>query len=169
MVFGSSDADRHFLPFGVALISNDENSSCYINVFRQLHIISTQENQRKYIVNYVMADGAPGKICFYILSFESEHCICLGITRAQMEVFLQARRLMCWAHVARKCREHRKLVPTEKWQQIDTDIHNLQFCFSDITFNHGTQLLMNKWSADPLLQQFQSYFFNQWILTLPLW
>ena len=116
-----------------------------------------------------MADGAPGKICFYILSFESERSICLGITRAQIEVFPQARHLMCWAHVARKCREHRKLVSMENWRQIDTDIHNLQFCFSDIIFNHGTQLLMNKWSADSLRQQFQSYFFNQWILTLPLW
>ncbi|CAF5169613.1 unnamed protein product, partial [Rotaria magnacalcarata] len=75
LVFGSSDADRHFRPFGVAFVPSDEG----------------HENQREYIVHYVMADGAP------------------GITRAQKEIFPQARRLMCWAHVARKCREHRKL------------------------------------------------------------
>ncbi|CAF4399431.1 unnamed protein product [Rotaria sp. Silwood2] len=151
LVFGSSDVDRHFRPFGVALISSDETSTCYIDLFKQLKLISTQENQREYVVNYVMADGAP------------------GITSAQKEVFPQARRLMCWAHVARKCREHRKLVPTEKWKQIDIDIHNLQLCFSDNIFSHGTNLLMKKWSTDPLIQQFQSYFFNQWIETLPLW
>ncbi|CAF5050919.1 unnamed protein product, partial [Rotaria magnacalcarata] len=151
LVFGSSDADRHFRPFGVALVSSDEGSACYIDLFKQLKLISGQENQREYIVHYVMADGAP------------------GITRAQKEIFPQARRLMCWAHVARKCREHRKLVPTDKWQQIDTDIHDLQLCFSDNIFTHGVSLVMKKWSTDPLIQQFQQYFFDQWIDKLPLW
>ena len=85
--------------------------------------------------------------------------LCLGITSAQKEAFPQTRRLMCWTHVVRKCREHRKLVPLEKWKQVDDDIHNLQLCFSDDTFNHGINLLMKKWSTDPLLQQFQSFFF----------
>ncbi|CAF4502898.1 unnamed protein product, partial [Rotaria magnacalcarata] len=135
LVFGSSDADRHFRPFGVAFVPSDEG----------------HENQREYIVHYVMADGAP------------------GITRAQKEIFPQARRLMCWAHVARKCREHRKLVPTGKWQQIDTDIHDLQLCFSDNIFTQGVSLVMKKWSTGPLIQQFQQYFFDQWIDKLPLW
>ena len=87
--------------------------------------------------------------------------LCVGITSPQKEVFPQARRLICWAHVVRKRRKHRKLVSLEKWKQADDDIHNLQLCFSDNIFNHGTDLLMKKWSTDPLLQQFQSYFFNQ--------
>ncbi|CAF4383101.1 unnamed protein product [Rotaria socialis] len=99
-VSGSSDADRHFRSFGVALVSSDEGSACYIDLFKQLKLISGQENQREYIVHYVMTDGAP------------------GITRVQKEIFPQARRLMCWAHVVRKCREHRKLVPTDKGNKL---------------------------------------------------
>jgi len=76
---------------------------------------------------------------------------------------------MCWAHVIRKCREHRKLVPTDKWNNIDADIHNLQLSFSDIIFNHGASLLKQKWSIDILIRQFQNYFFDQWITTLPYW
>ncbi|CAF3297543.1 unnamed protein product [Rotaria socialis] len=87
-VSGSSDADRHFRSFGVALVSSDEGSACYIDLFKQLKLISGQENQREYIVHYVMTDGAP---------------------------------------------------------------------------------VMKKWSTDSLIQQFQQYFFDQWIDKLPLW
>ena len=45
LVFASSDANRHFRPLGVALVLNDEKSTCYIDLFRQLKNISTQENQ----------------------------------------------------------------------------------------------------------------------------
>ena len=76
---------------------------------------------------------------------------------------------MCWAHVIRKYREHRKLVPKDKWNQIDADIHNLQLSFSDIIFNHGALLLKEKWSKDILIQQFQQYFFNEWVNKLPFW
>ena len=76
---------------------------------------------------------------------------------------------MCWAHVIRKCREHRKLVPKDKWNEIDTDIHILQLSFSDVIFQHGAALLKYKWSSDPRIHQFQDYFFDQWITKLPLW
>ena len=36
LVFGSSDANCHFRPLGVALVTNDEKSTCYIDLFRQL-------------------------------------------------------------------------------------------------------------------------------------
>ncbi|CAF1448070.1 unnamed protein product, partial [Didymodactylos carnosus] len=110
-----------------------------------------QERNRPYLVSYLMADGA------------------LGITSAQQAVFPQSKRLMCWAHVIRKCREHRKLVPKDKWNDIDADIHALQLSFSDDIFSRGSLLLTQKWSADSAIQQFQQYFFDQWITKLPLW
>ncbi|CAF2642268.1 unnamed protein product [Rotaria sp. Silwood2] len=151
LVFGSSDADRHFCPFGIALVSSDEHSSCFKELFIQLQNISAKYFNRQYTVNYIMADGAP------------------GITKAQQEVFPQAKRLMCWAHTVRKIREHRKLVPTDKWNEVDSDIHNLQLCFSDNIFNCAVSLLNLKWNNYPLMKQFQEYFFNEWIKKLPLW
>ncbi|CAF5150168.1 unnamed protein product, partial [Rotaria magnacalcarata] len=59
LVFGSSDADRHFHPFAIALVSNDEDSICYKDLFNQLQLISTQENNRPFYINFIMADGAP--------------------------------------------------------------------------------------------------------------
>ena len=35
-------------------------------------------------------------------------------------------------HVTKNCREHRKLAPKDKRSEIDTDVHNLQLCFSEI-------------------------------------
>ena len=80
LVFGSSDANCHFQPLGVALVSNDEKSTCYIDLFRQLKNISTQENQCEYSVNYLMADGATGKafvlnyFCFECYMFWNYKC-----------------------------------------------------------------------------------------------
>ena len=34
LIFGSSDANHHFRPLGVALVSNDEKSTCHIDLFR---------------------------------------------------------------------------------------------------------------------------------------
>ena len=76
---------------------------------------------------------------------------------------------MCWFHVIKNCREHRNLVPKDKRNEIDADIHNLQFCFSDIIFNHASSLLWKKWSNFPHIRQFQDYFFDQWIGKLPFW
>lgn len=76
---------------------------------------------------------------------------------------------MCWYHVIKNCRDHRKLVPKDKWNSIDGDIHNLQLCFSDIIFNHGALLLKQKWSNCPEIQRFQEYFFDQWVKKLPFW
>lgn len=93
----------------------------------------------------------------------------LGLTKAKDEIFPEAKRLMCWPHVIRRCREHRKLVLKDKWNDIDSDIHNLQLSFSDTVFNKGASLLKQKWSNEPHMQLFQEYFFDQWITKLPFW
>ena len=64
LVFGASDADRHFRPFGLALISSDEGSSCFKDLFNELQRASAQECKSQYLVHYVMADGAAGKLVF---------------------------------------------------------------------------------------------------------
>ncbi|CAF4878583.1 unnamed protein product [Rotaria socialis] len=131
--------------------ATDEHASCFKELFIQLQNISAKYFNRQYIVNYIIADGAP------------------GITKAQQEVFPQAKRLMCWAHTVSKIREHRKLVPADKWNEVDSDIHNLQLCFSDNIFNCAVSLLKLEWDNYPLMKQFQKYFFNEWIKKIPVW
>ena len=67
LVFGASDADRHFRPFGVALISSDEDSKCFNQLFNQLQSLSMEQFNHQYVVNYVMANGAAGKLIKKIL------------------------------------------------------------------------------------------------------
>ncbi|CAF1174106.1 unnamed protein product [Didymodactylos carnosus] len=92
-----------------------------------------------------------------------------GITSA-MSVIPQSRRLMSWAHMIRKCREHRKVIPNEqKWLNVEKDIVNLQLCFKDNLFNQAASLLLGKWSLDNQLDRFRTYFEGQWINDLSFW
>ncbi len=62
LVFGASDGNRHFHPFGAALVSDDETSPCYEHLFQSLQQLSIQELQKPYSSGFIMADGASGMI-----------------------------------------------------------------------------------------------------------
>ena len=53
------------------------------------------------------------------------------------------------------------LIRTYRNLFIDTDIHTLQFIFADNVFNHGVQLLLEKWKGKSLITQ---SFVEQWCL-----
>ncbi|CAF3926247.1 unnamed protein product [Rotaria sordida] len=151
LVFGTSDFNRHFHPLGLCLISTDEAADTFKTLFRVLKSCVPLIIQQPYDITHVMADGAP------------------GITSAMCEL-PNARRLMCWAHVIRKCREHRKLVlHKEKWLAIEKDIYNLQLVFNDHLFDKAARLMIMKWTADKDLDTFRKYFEDQWLLSLPFW
>ena len=60
IVFGASDCNRNFRPFGVALVSEDESSSCYEHLFNSLRSLSIQQLHQPYSPKFILADGAPG-------------------------------------------------------------------------------------------------------------
>lgn len=64
LVFGASDANRHFKPFGIALISHDENEKCYEQLLTSINQLSIQEFNQPCSINYLMADGAAGDYKF---------------------------------------------------------------------------------------------------------
>jgi hypothetical protein len=57
----------------------------------------------------------------------------------------------------------------QQWKVVDKDIHAVQLCFSDDLFNHGINLLMTKWRAEPSVTNFCDYFNKQWVEKLPYW
>ena len=67
----------------------------------------------QYDVKYLLADG--GK----------------GITAIRQFEFPNCRRLVCWAHTIRKIGQHRKMIPVQKWHEIERDISTLQLLFND--------------------------------------
>ncbi|CAF3469772.1 unnamed protein product [Rotaria sp. Silwood1] len=151
LVFGSTDANRHFKPFGMALISTDEDSECFIHLFNSINALFLQEFNEPCSINQIMADGAP------------------AITNAQNTVFPNSRRLMCWSHMIKKCRHHRNLVNKNDWLMIDKDIHELQLAFTDDIFDRGIFLLLQKWNQIPSMKQFVNYFTDHWVSNLRYW
>ncbi|CAF1515445.1 unnamed protein product [Rotaria sordida] len=150
-VFGTPDCNRNFRPFGVAPVSEDESSSCYEHLFNSLRSLSIQQFHQPYLPKFIMADGA------------------LGITSAQQKIFPNVTRLMCWFHMMQKCHSHRNLLSKQQWSQVDKEIHAVQLSFSDDVFNHGINLLMNKWRTEPSLANFCDYFNEQWVEKLRYW
>ncbi|CAF1415697.1 unnamed protein product, partial [Didymodactylos carnosus] len=133
----------HFHPIGLCWVSSDDAASTYKTLFQGVPIWVSNINQQTYLISHVMGDEAA------------------GITSA-MSVIPQSRRLMCWAHMIRKYREHRKLIPNEqKWLHVEKDIVNLQLCFQDDLFNQAASLLLCKWGLDNQLDGFCTYFEGQ--------
>ncbi|CAF4737891.1 unnamed protein product, partial [Rotaria sp. Silwood2] len=62
LVFGSTDANRCFKPFGIALVSHDENEKCYEQLFTSNNTLSLQEFNHPCLISHMMADGAPGNL-----------------------------------------------------------------------------------------------------------
>ncbi|CAF3910915.1 unnamed protein product [Rotaria sp. Silwood2] len=145
------NANRHFKPFGMALISTDEDSECFIHLFNSINALFLQEFNEPCPINPIMADGAP------------------AITNALNMVFPNSRRLMCWSNMIKKCRHHRNLVNKNDWLMIDKDIHALQLAFTDDIFDRGVFLLLQKWNQIPLIKQFVNYFTEQWVSNLCYW
>ncbi|CAF1550482.1 unnamed protein product, partial [Rotaria sordida] len=151
LVFGSSDGNRRFFPYGIAVIGTDEAASSYITLFQTVKECVFNVTGLQYNVQYLMADG--GK----------------GITTAQQFELPNCRRLMCWSHAIRKIRQHRKMIPVEKWRGIERDISTLQLSFNDNIFQKGSSLLLTKWKSDPELFMFANYFEQTWLLDLKFW
>ncbi|CAF1120089.1 unnamed protein product, partial [Didymodactylos carnosus] len=151
LVCGTSDAQRHFHPFGIALVHSDESTACYVDLFKALKWSIPLVTNEAYYIHFLMADGSK------------------AITKAQQQEFPCIRRLMCWAHVIRRCRAHKKMVPDDKWPQIESDICSIQLCCNDFIFDEASKLLLKKWQSDTSLDTFRMYFQSEWIDALPYW
>ena len=64
LVFGSTDANRHFKPLGIALVANDENETRYEQLFTSISSLATQEFNQSCLISHVMADGALCNLSF---------------------------------------------------------------------------------------------------------
>ncbi|CAF4881795.1 unnamed protein product [Rotaria sp. Silwood1] len=60
LVFGSSDGNRPFFPYGIAIIGTDEAASSYITLFQTVKECVFNVTGLQYNVQYLMADGGKG-------------------------------------------------------------------------------------------------------------
>ncbi|CAF1562633.1 unnamed protein product [Didymodactylos carnosus] len=92
-----------------------------------------------------------------------------GVTAAHQQEFPNARRLMCYAHVIGRCRAHRKVVPPDKWNDVEQNIWDLQLCSDDYVFNVAATLLLQKWNNNTDFHRFAACFKTEWIDSLCFW
>ena len=51
LVFVSTDANRHSKPFDIALVSHDEEKTCYEQLFTSISSLGTQEFNKTRLIN----------------------------------------------------------------------------------------------------------------------
>jgi transposase-like protein len=81
-----------------------------------------------------------------------------AISAAASEVFPNARRLMCWAHVFRKIQARLNSFSEDIRRRVLDDLCMLQLAINELEFDRATKFLGHKWP-----QIFFSYFFETWI------
>lgn len=152
-VLGYSDIAKVFHPTALALSSNEDNW-----VYKAIFANFSQNG--KYKPSFLMADGSK------------------AITIACNEVWPNAKRGMCFAHVYRNV--HKKIRSYAKGiqERILQDLHYLQLSRSETEFKQGhtkkyikfhnhtflvSQMLLQSWISDLNLNEFSEYFRQTWI------
>lgn len=135
IITGTTDKARHFHPFGIALLSN-ENTEAFSFVFNSL--IKTKASYKPTVL---IADCAPSITNAFETTFGKNYT-----------------RVFCWYHVKRNLDNKLKSVPKEKYNQVQSDLYQLQCCLSLDQFKVAFECFFNKWSRDENLTSFLQYF-----------
>ncbi|CAF3950433.1 unnamed protein product [Rotaria sordida] len=101
------DINQRFYPIGLCLISTDEDAETFVTLFRGIKLCAAAVNNQPYEMNTVVADSAP------------------SVTTTVKSELPTARRLMCWTHVKRKIREHRKLTKKRQVSSGRARVHEV--------------------------------------------
>jgi len=124
MVFGTSDHNQVFHPYGLA-VCNAESTEDFRFIFQSLHNFDLE-----WKPSVLLGDG------------------CDRITKGYVEVFGEPRvRLMCFFHVSQNVEKYIKVLPRELGLRVKEDIRVLQTCTNEETFTKATDLFLKKWKG----------------------
>lgn len=140
LVVGTTDCDRHFHPFGLALCSN-ETSADFKFIFESLKVSNSN-----YSPKFLIADCAS------------------AITNGFEEVFgKNFIRIHCWFHVKSNLEKRLKASSFENKNQLLTDICTIQLSRSQQEFDAACNLFRAKWEKINAAQEFIQYFFAEYV------
>lgn len=126
IVMGTSDTKGSFHLLAIAIVG-EESSESYSWCMNQVFNFYAKLNIMFYPV-HVIADAAP------------------QITRAQKDIFPEALRITCWAHVWRNMSKLINSLPKAFQDELASDIHFLQRSRDRSVFIKAVDLLKQKWS-----------------------
>lgn len=142
MLVGTSDLDKIFHPFAVAVCSA-EAAEDFRFIFEALHM---------YDVNWkpdvLLADASA------------------AITAGFRGVFGEPeKRIMCFFHVLKNLEKYLKPLPRNVQRDLKADIRALQLCNDETTFGKASTLFLNKWRTDTAqnVTDCIDYFHSQWL------
>ncbi|CAF1088170.1 unnamed protein product [Brachionus calyciflorus] len=152
ILFCLVDKNKTFHPTCLA-ITTSENKQDYSFVIQSVNNKIKEIFDKDYVINYFLADAAD------------------SITLAIENIYPNAIRLSCWAHVERAVAA--RLSHVDEGEKILRDIYNIQLSYSPRNFEFNIQLFFDKWGLknnndlvdtdDSQVTKFLKYFKKEWV------
>lgn len=129
IVLGTTDLDRHFHSFGIAVVTN-ETKNDYKFAFDSINIGLAKINEPLHKPTMLISDSANAIRNGYTLSFGNSNYI------------------MCWAHARRKIVENiLKSVDKDYQEEFELDIDQLQLSSTQEIFADAKEMFKKKWKT----------------------
>ncbi|KAF9758301.1 hypothetical protein NGRA_3148 [Nosema granulosis] len=149
LIIGTTDLDRHFHSFGIAVCSNEKTQD-FTFVFRGLQEGIQKLGFEEINPDVLIADGAD------------------SIRNAFQDVFGEKPMVMCWAHMRRNVvKKIESMVDKMEQEDLVNDIEALQLAQSERIFTKAANLLIKKWSSRQ--PNFIEYFQSEWLKSHNAW
>jgi MULE transposase domain len=145
LVIGTSDYDRKFHPFGLAVCC-DEKQADFEFIFNSISSGVERIIGLNFTPEVLITDGSG------------------AIRNAFVKIFNNNNIVMCWSHTQRNI--EKKLKGANKNEILD-DVDKLQLCESEIVFRTASSLFLKKWNK--VEKEFTDYFENEWLKHLDSW
>ena len=155
LMVGTTDRAKAYHPFGIALSSNEKNTS-FEFVFNAIKQSALQLCSYTYIPRILVADAAEAITIGFKTAFGDEALL---------------KRVMCWFHMKKayegkdaQSKSPFKELPDELKDQLNTDIYLLHMSESPEMFERAYDLFVAKWRAiaNAVVDKFLDYFNQQW-------
>jgi hypothetical protein len=149
LIIGTSDMDRHFHIFGMAICTNEKTTDfkfIYQSICNGLNRLEIEK-----ILPEVLISDASDAIC-----------------NAFQEIFGNKLIVMCWAHMRRNIvKKVESLVDQERRSDIIEDIETLQISSNEQIFKKASDCFVKKWKSKEA--EFIKYFQDQWLKSHENW
>lgn len=153
LLLGTCDQAKRFHPISL-MLSQDEREQDYTYLLQKTRAALQDVKGSDVRPAAVIGDGAG------------------AITNAVTTVFdMEMKRGMCWAHVIRNVDQRLRSVPSPSKERLRYDICSIQLAISQTEFDSMVVMFLQKWNShiDSCVNEFVSYFEQQWISHLPNW
>ncbi|CAF2829451.1 unnamed protein product [Rotaria sp. Silwood2] len=149
-VVGTSDCDRKFHPFGLA-VCTDEKEPEFEFIFKSISDGVNRITGSAFTPEVLIADESG------------------AIRNAFQKFFNKDKMVMCWSRMRRNVEKKLKSlkIDSKKTKEILDDIETLQLCESETVFRNASSLFLKQWNKTE--QEFTQYFEKEWLTVLDSW